>query len=118
MTDSLFMQSGMLVDQLKSVAARNTLISSKLPSGEARTVQSHSGACYALAFDRYVSPSPAARQAGALKRPTSFEGYGFAHSPQTIWLGSFASVSQCKIEQSLMPSFLSLAWEVSRNRGM
>ncbi len=50
-----FLQSGMLVDQLKSVAARNTLISSKLPSGEARTVQAHSGGCYALAFDRSLS---------------------------------------------------------------
>lgn len=48
------MQSGVLVDKLKDVASRGSLISSRLPSGTARTVQSHAGGCYALAFDRLV----------------------------------------------------------------
>ena len=41
-----------LMDQLKDLTIRGSLIESRIPTGSARTIQCHEGGCYALAFDR------------------------------------------------------------------
>ena len=41
-----------LMDQLKGLTMQGRGIESRVPRGEARTVMSHEGGCYALAFDR------------------------------------------------------------------
>lgn len=41
-----------LMDRLKGLTMSSTLIQSRLPAGNAKTVAAHEGGCYALEFDR------------------------------------------------------------------